>query len=109
MSRSRPTSLPGHRWRWLAWHRTTGEKHEQTFEPKDGVCFDELVIDNWFHLEQMSDRVWWLGLGRGGNLLHIRIEVPVKGQIQVGIEDEGEEGIVSYYVGADRSLGAKQP
>ena len=25
--------------------------------------FDELVIDGWFHLEQMGPRVWWLSIG----------------------------------------------
>ncbi len=92
---------PGYRWRWLAWNRKTGEKHTQSFDQKDDVCFDELVIDDWFHLEQMNERHWWLGLGRGGDTLHIRIQIPAKGQITVGIEDEGEDTpIVSYYHGS---------
>jgi hypothetical protein len=27
------------------------------------TVFDELVIDNWFHLEQMDDGVYWMRLG----------------------------------------------
>lgn len=26
-------------------------------------CFDELVIDSWFHLEQLDKRTWYLGIG----------------------------------------------
>lgn len=27
------------------------------------AVFDELVISPWFHLEQMSTRMWWLKIG----------------------------------------------
>lgn len=90
--------LPGFRWRTLAWNEDTGEKHEQRFDPSDDVCFDELVIDDWFHLEQMNTRHYWLGLGKGADMLHVRIQIPAKGQIRVGIEDDGgDEPIVTYF------------
>ncbi|RKG72871.1 hypothetical protein D7W79_27125 [Corallococcus exercitus] len=25
--------------------------------------FDELIVDDWFHMEQMDDRVWWMKVG----------------------------------------------
>ena len=32
--------------------------------------FDELVVSDWFHLERMSERVWWVRIGqRSFNLL----------------------------------------
>jgi hypothetical protein len=66
---------PGFSWRILAHKRanvgraTVGSYQtggqvdicsEQFAEP---VEFDELVIDNWLHIEQMGDRDWWIGLG----------------------------------------------
>lgn len=48
---------PGTRWRMQA------EEHGQTIELRNRGVFDELVIDDWLHLEQMSDRAWWLQLG----------------------------------------------
>jgi uncharacterized DUF497 family protein len=93
--------MPGHRWRSLAWNRKTGEKHAQRFNPADGVCFDELVIDDWFHLEQMNDRHWWIGLGRGGDLLHVGIQVKAKGQIEVTLTDESsaDAPIIKWFDG----------
>jgi hypothetical protein len=48
---------PGMRWRILA-HRE-GEK----IELENQGTLDELVVDDWLHVEQMDDSVWWLRVG----------------------------------------------
>jgi hypothetical protein len=44
-------------WRVLA-HRGA----ERVELEGEGI-FDELVVDDWIHLEQMDDDVWWLRVG----------------------------------------------
>lgn len=48
--------------------------------------FDELAIDDWFHLEQMDDRVWWLNVGDRG--LVVWIHIPHEGPPKIKIEAE---------------------
>jgi hypothetical protein len=48
---------PGSRWRMQC------EENGQKIEMANVGIFDELVVDDWIHLEQMSDRHWWLQLG----------------------------------------------
>ena len=57
MDESRKTLPSGSRWRVLA-HRG-GDRVEVENE---GIL-DELVVDDWIHLEQMDDDVWWLRIG----------------------------------------------
>ncbi|WP_438006167.1 hypothetical protein WME89_47385 [Sorangium sp. So ce321] len=45
------------KWRVLAYHGA-----ERVEVEGEGV-FDELVVDDWIHLEQMNDDVWWLRVG----------------------------------------------
>jgi hypothetical protein len=47
---------PGSRWRVLA---RDGER--QISAQNEGI-FDELVVDDWLHLEQMDDTRWWMRL-----------------------------------------------
>lgn len=67
---------PGFSWRILAHKRTRiGRVTSASDYIPDGVVdirsdhfdcpmeFDELVIDDWLHIEQMNDRDWWMGLG----------------------------------------------
>lgn len=49
---------PGHRWRVLA-HRKNGDR----VELKNEGCFDEVVVDDWLHVEQMGVRDWWAQIG----------------------------------------------
>jgi len=68
---------PGFSWRILAHKRTRiGRAIIGDYVPDGRVAvssedfdvpveFDELVIDNWLHVEQMNDRDWWIGLGTG--------------------------------------------
>lgn len=81
---------PGYQWRTLAHHDSVAvDSLQQRYEPKNAVCFDELVIDNWFHLEQMDDRSWWMDVG--GH--HINVYIPSSAskpvEVYVGIGDGG--------------------
>jgi len=67
---------PGRNWRILA---RDGERDVKL--ANEGV-FDELVIDEWLHLEQMDDRKWWMRLGDA----RLDIEVQADGTAKVSIE-----------------------
>lgn len=49
--------VPGSTWRVLA-HAATGPFHVEN----QGV-FDELAVDDWLHVEQMDECVWFLKVG----------------------------------------------
>lgn len=102
---------PGYRWRILAWEKTeqgkkgnyTGGQYDRRsgsgpIAPTDGPGegnweFDELVIDHWFHLEQMDDRDWWIGVGDPGNgdYYHINVHIDGDKKVTVSIENESRE------------------
>lgn len=50
--------------------------------------FDELCIDDWFHLEQMDGRDWWLGVGNGDDYWHLNIHIDVAGNATVSMEKQ---------------------
>ena len=56
----------GDRWRLLAHYSTKrqrrGKEWPYGFTVANEGRFDELVIDNWFHIEQMASDVWWIGI-----------------------------------------------
>ena len=93
------TPGPGYRWVTLA-HGDDGSTVRQKYGGTEGVCFDELVIDSWFHLEQMSDRSWWLGFGDPtcGPYLHLNIGIGKDGQVEViTVGDESGRGEPWYW------------
>ncbi|RMF00383.1 MAG: hypothetical protein D6773_11525 [Alphaproteobacteria bacterium] len=47
----------GRSWRLLA-HKESGDLSIEN----EGL-FDELVLDHWFHMERMQERLWWLRVG----------------------------------------------
>lgn len=67
---------PGATWRFLA---KDGER-EVTAE-NEGV-FDELVVDGWLHLEQMTENTWWMRVGDA----RIDIKVLPGGRVEVSVE-----------------------
>lgn len=87
-----PRRLPGRRWRTLVHNTRTGESVEQRFDGPEGVEFDELVIDSWFHLEQMDTFCWWLGVGGDSPeapYLHLNFGIsPARTLSWVTVEDE---------------------
>ncbi|MGE6759175.1 hypothetical protein ACQKGO_14230 [Corallococcus interemptor] len=50
-------TTPGRTWRVLA-HEDAGP-----VELKNRGTFDELVVDDWFHMEQLDARAWWMKVG----------------------------------------------
>ncbi|BAM93118.1 hypothetical protein S58_71530 [Bradyrhizobium oligotrophicum S58] len=52
------SSEPGRRWRFRA-VRVGG----RSIELWNQGIFDELVVDDWLHIEQMDDKVYWLQVG----------------------------------------------
>jgi hypothetical protein len=61
---------PGSRWRIKA----GGAFTEPLIEMKadTGPVFDELVIDDWFHIEQMDADVWWFRIGEHAGTISVR-------------------------------------
>ncbi len=54
-------TMPGSRWRVLG--NSASERFEREFDGEDALVFDELVVDDWLHVEQMEDNAWWARIG----------------------------------------------
>lgn len=97
---------PGFRWRILA-HRRDGKRatmSTDSFDLRSGMDateygthrqilggdweFDELVIDDWFHLEQMDTRHWWIGIGKDDDYWHVHVHVDAEGVATVRVEKQ---------------------
>lgn len=65
-------------------HSATVELHSH--EIPEPVEFDELVIDHWFHLEQMSDRHYWMQVGDW----HINVHIDGKKEVTVSMYEDKE-------------------
>lgn len=52
------------------YHSSTVELHSTDFS--EPVCFDEVVVDDWFHIEKMDDRHWWMRIGDLNVNVHVR-------------------------------------
>jgi hypothetical protein len=71
-------SQPGATWRILA------RQGERRIEMENQGIFDELVIDDWFHLEQMDDRRWWMRIGKAS----VHVVISPAGEATVTIEPD---------------------
>lgn len=60
-----PDQKFGERWRLLA-HESGG-----SYAVEDRGTFDELVVDDWLHVEQLDDALWWIRLGDAR--IHVRL------------------------------------
>ena len=69
-------SRPGTRWRLLA-KESAGD-----LQVENRGVFDELVVDDWLHLEQMDDTSWWMRLADA----RIMIRVQPDGRAKLEIE-----------------------
>jgi len=54
-------SANGTEWRFLAQAEHGELSLSSTDEP--GYIFDELVVDDWLHIEQMDKYSWWIRVG----------------------------------------------
>lgn len=50
----------GSTWRFLAWTKS-GSPIERASQ--EGEVFDELVVDDWLHIEKMDRELWWMRIG----------------------------------------------
>ena len=82
---------PGYSWRFNA--PSNREKSSFRNVEGDGHSYvDELVIDDWFHLEMMDHGSWWL---RIGNNLNINISIDIDGNSSISIDDYNKRGEVA--------------
>lgn len=70
------TEHSGFRWRILA------RQEEKTVELEDQGLLDEVVLDDWLHLERMDVDAWWLRLGDA----RVLVTIAPTGAVQVDIE-----------------------
>lgn len=79
------SEVSGTRWRLLA--------HEggQAVELENRGVFDELVLDDWLHVEQMDSDRWWLRVGDA----RINVRVVSGARVEVDIE----RGVYSEVIG----------
>ncbi len=73
---------PGRLWRLLA-HRASGDLAIEN----DGI-FDELVLDHWFHLERMQERLWWLRVGDARLLVELNEDGSTAVTVERGFYEE---------------------
>ena len=73
--------LPGRTWSILA-HGTNRPAIDLQFDQKSRTTFDELIIDDWFHIEQMDDRAYWVRVGP----LVLFVRIPSNGEVDVSVE-----------------------
>jgi hypothetical protein len=76
--RSHVRRKAGSDWRVLA-RGPKGTDLDVRSEQHRGLVFDELVIDAWFHLEQMDSRQWWMRIGD----LHVTVNLKGDGSVEV--------------------------
>lgn len=90
----------GTKWRVLA-HRNDGSSLNVV---NDGQ-FDELVLEDILHLEQMDNRFWWMRLGDAA----VWIRVPTKGKptisIHFGDQAHDDNGVTWKLYGAPQTKG----
>ncbi len=91
------TFWPGYQWRILAHMKATESRkpdytgHQvniSNWTLRGPVEFDELVIDDWFHIEQMDSRHWWIGVGNGDDYWHVNVHIDGKGKASVSMEKQ---------------------
>jgi hypothetical protein len=63
--------MPGAWWR--ARFEAKGEDGRNVYSTNypQPCVFDELVIDDWLHLEQMDKRTWWMSVGDARIWIHV--------------------------------------
>ena len=70
------TQFPGARWRVLA------HTNDRPVEMANQGILDEVVVEDWLHLEQMDDRQWWMRVGDA----KIWINLDADGKVRVDVE-----------------------
>jgi hypothetical protein len=68
--------VPGARWRVLA------HADGRLIELENQGVVDEVVIDDWLHLEHMSDGQWWMRVGDA----RVWVNIEPDGKVRVDVE-----------------------
>lgn len=76
--------VPGARWRVLS------HAANDAFEVENRGVFDELVVDNWLHIEKLEPRRFWFRVGDA----EINVEIDANGDVRVDVE-RGAHGPVN--------------
>lgn len=87
----------GYNWRFNA----PSERPKSAFKDIQGdgkSFFDELVVDNWFHIEHMGDCTYWM---RIGDALNIHVTVAEDGKCEIRIDDYEGNGEVADMLSQD--------
>ncbi|MFK8003625.1 MAG: hypothetical protein AB8H86_28945 [Polyangiales bacterium] len=88
MSKDPPAKkLPGSVWRLLT---------RSGFAVENEGVIDEVVVDQWMHMEQLEERVWWMRLG----LARLIIEIDEEGVAKVSFEPDCYSA-ATYYPTSD--------
>lgn len=74
--------LPGQRWRLLAHEGTS------SLEVEDRGTIDEVVVDDWLHLEQMDVRQWWMRVGDARIWINIEPDGSARVDVERGFYDK---------------------
>jgi hypothetical protein len=67
---------PGSQWRVLAHDGARDIEHEG-----EGI-FDELVVDEWLHIEQLDEAGWWMRVGD----VRVLVRIDESGKPTVDVE-----------------------
>jgi hypothetical protein len=62
---------PGNKWRVLA------HAPDATIEVQDQGVFDELVVDDWLHVEQLATTSWYIRVGDARLHVEVRPDGPI--------------------------------
>lgn len=91
--------LPRHDWlhKTLQMLDTVPPTQDAEIRLNDDNNIDEVCVQglDHFHLEQMDDGVYWIGLSRGEEMLHINLHAVKKRRLDVRVNDEGFESVVT--------------
>lgn len=74
-------SKPGKQWRILAHDLDPAQPTTVDVQGDGKTVFDELVIDKFFHLEQMDDSFWWMRVGEA--TFHILVDAQGKAAVRL--------------------------
>lgn len=94
-----PRKWAGGSWRFQAFHVQNGVGHPpiqlDSAQYEGPTEFDELVVGNWFHLEQMDDRDWWMRVGPLA--INVRVYADGRHDVIVEHEDTAEYALLARY------------
>lgn len=79
---------PGYKWRFNA------PSQINDLEGNGLSYFDELVVDEWLHIEQMDDNNWWMRIGS----LDIRVRVDDNGDMDIALDNYDADGKVAEMI-----------